>query len=120
MSECTHDCSTCKKGDCKDRTSMIEKPHKTTKIGKIIGVVSGKGGVGKSFITSMLAVNANKSGLKTAIMDADILGPSIPKSFGLTENDRAVGSDEGLIPVTTSTNIKIMSLQMNSRSRKNR
>ena len=112
MSECTHNCSTCSNGDCKDRTSMIEQPHKTTKIGKIIGVVSGKGGVGKSFITSMVAVNANKSGLKTAIMDADILGPSIPKSFGFTENDRAVGSEEGLIPVTTPSNIKVMSINL--------
>ena len=112
MSECTHNCSTCNKGDCKDRTSLIEKPHKTTKIKKIIGVVSGKGGVGKSFISSMLAVNACKNGLKTAIMDADILGPSIPKSFGFGENDRAVGSEEGLIPVTTKSGIKVMSINL--------
>ncbi len=112
MSECTHNCSTCSKEGCGERKSLIVKPHKTTKINKIIAVMSGKGGVGKSFVTSMLAATANKSGLKTAIMDADITGPSIPKSFGFTNGERAQGSEEGLIPVATKSGIKIMSINL--------
>ncbi len=112
MSECTHNCSTCSKEGCNDRKSLLVTPHKTTKIKKIIAVMSGKGGVGKSFVTSMLANFACKSGLKTAVMDADITGPSIPKSFGLTNGERAVGSEEGLIPVTTKSGIKVMSINL--------
>ena len=112
MSECTHNCSTCNKEGCNDRKSLIVEPNKSSKIGKIIAVMSGKGGVGKSFVTSMLASTANKSGLKTAIMDADITGPSIPKSFGFKDGDRAVGSEEGLIPVTTKSGIKVMSINL--------
>ena len=112
MSECTHNCSTCNKEGCGERKSLIIEPNKSSKIGKIIAVMSGKGGVGKSFVTSMLASAANKSGLKTAIMDADITGPSIPKSFGFKDGDRAVGSEEGLIPVTTKSGIKVMSINL--------
>ncbi len=112
MSECTHNCSTCSKEGCGERKSLLVNPHKTTKIKKIIAVMSGKGGVGKSFVTSMLANYSSKSGLKTAVMDADITGPSIPKSFGLNNGERAVGSDEGLIPVTTKSGIKVMSINL--------
>ena len=112
MSECTHNCSTCSQSSCKDRTSLLVEQNKNSKIDKIIAVVSGKGGVGKSLVSSMLAVASNKQGLKTAIMDADITGPSIPKTFGFTENDRAIGSEEGLIPVTTKGGIKVMSINL--------
>ena len=109
---CSHDCSSCSKSDCKDRKDFLEVPKPSTKIKKIIGVVSGKGGVGKSLVTSLLAVASNKKGLKTAIIDADILGPSIPKAFGLNENDRAVGSDDGLFPAITKNGVKIMSINL--------
>lgn len=112
MSNCTHNCSTCKDGDCKDRKSLLVSPNKNSKIGKIIAVVSGKGGVGKSLVTSLLATISNKSGLKTAILDADITGPSTPKAFGFTSSDRAVGSEQGLIPVTTKSGIKVMSINL--------
>lgn len=112
MSECTHNCSTCNKADCKDKKSLLINPNKNSKIKKIIAVLSGKGGVGKSLVTSLLASGASKKGLKTAVMDADILGPSIPKSFGFTSNDRAKGSEEGLIPVQTKGGIKVMSINL--------
>ena len=85
MADCNHDCSHCA-SNCGERTekqSFIEKPHELSHIKKIIGVVSGKGGVGKSLITSILAVMMNNKGYKTAILDADITGPSIPKAFGI-------------------------------------
>lgn len=112
MSECNHNCSTCSQSSCKDRASLLVEENKNSKIDKIIAVVSGKGGVGKSLVSSMLAVASNKNGLKTAIMDADITGPSIPKSFGFTEKDRAIGSEEGLIPVTSKNGIKVMSINL--------
>ena len=77
---------------------------------KVIGVVSGKGGVGKSLITSLMAVLANRAGLKTAIMDADITGPSIPKSFGV--HGKAYGNDMGIVPLQTESGIKIMSINL--------
>lgn len=106
---CNHDCSSCNKGDCKDRDFTV-KPKPGTEFKKIIAVMSGKGGVGKSLVTTLLAVEANKRGLKTAVLDADVTGPSIPKAFGLTENDRAQGSDEGLYPVVTKSGVKVMSM----------
>ena len=109
---CSHNCSTCKDSGCKDRQSFLETPKPSTKIKKIIGVVSGKGGVGKSLVTSLLAVASNNKGYKTAIMDADILGPSIPKAFGFTDNDKAQGSEEGLFPVVTKKGIKVMSINL--------
>lgn len=111
MSECTHNCSTCDKSNCGDRTSLLEKPNALSKIGKMIAVVSGKGGVGKSLVSSMLTVESQKSGIKTAIMDADITGPSIPKSFGLS-GKRAEGSENGLIPISTESGIKVMSINL--------
>ena len=108
---CNHNCSSCSDSSCKDRDFTI-KPKDGTVIKKIIAVTSGKGGVGKSLVTSLLAVEARNQGLKVGIMDADVTGPSIPKSFGLTENDRAQGSEEGLFPVLTKSGIKIMSMNL--------
>ncbi len=112
MSEnCNHDCSSCST-DCssRDPKSFLEKPHNQSTIRKIIGVVSGKGGVGKSMISSMLAVYFQKKGYHTAIMDADITGPSIPKSFGITEH--ATGDSAGIYPVITKTGIQTMSVNL--------
>ena len=76
MSECTHDCSSCSQNcSSRDPKSLLEKPHELSKIKKVIGVVSGKGGVGKSLITSLLAVSMKRRGFNTAILDADITGP---------------------------------------------
>lgn len=112
MSECTHDCSSCS-SDCSDRTSpqsFLAEPNKKSNVKKIIGIVSGKGGVGKSLVTELLAVATAKSGKKTAIMDADITGPSIPKAFGLTE--KANGSEDGIYPVKTKLGIDVMSINL--------
>ncbi len=89
----------------------LEKVHnKDSQIKKVIGVVSGKGGVGKSLVTSMLSCIANRKGLKTAIMDADITGPSIPKAFGI--HTKAVGAHDSIIPVETKSGIKLMSMNV--------
>ena len=108
---CTSNCSTCSK-DCGDRKeeSLIKPLHPEASVKKVIGVVSGKGGVGKSIVTSMLAVNFRRNGARTAILDADITGPSIPKAFGLTT--KAEGTETGLLPVTTSTGIDVMSVNL--------
>ena len=108
---CNHDCSSCS-SDCKDRKpqDMHEKLNKYSSVKKVIGVVSGKGGVGKSLVTSTLAVAFNRMGKKVAILDADITGPSIPKAFGLKE--RCTGSEEGIIPITTETGIDVMSINL--------
>ncbi|MBQ6951354.1 MAG: Mrp/NBP35 family ATP-binding protein [Clostridia bacterium] len=111
MSECTHDCSTCS-ANCasREKQSMIEKPHRLSNIKKVVAVMSGKGGVGKSLVTSLLAVLASRAGYKTAILDADITGPSIPKAFGIKE--KAMGNDEGILPVESRTGIKMMSVNL--------
>ncbi|HPJ02831.1 MAG TPA: Mrp/NBP35 family ATP-binding protein [Candidatus Limiplasma sp.] len=112
MSEdCNHNCQTCGES-CNERTkeSLLVKPHAMSHIKRVIGVVSGKGGVGKSMITSLLAVQARRKGLKTAILDADITGPSIPRAFGL--RTRAEGTSEGFYPVRTQTGIDVMSLNL--------
>jgi Mrp family chromosome partitioning ATPase len=112
MSEnCTHDCSTCTQ-NCADRQpeSLLEKPHELSHIKKIIGVVSGKGGVGKSMVTSLLSVTMNRREKKTAILDADITGPSIPKAFGVKE--KATGNELGIFPVKTKTDISVMSVNL--------
>ena len=112
MSECTHNCSSCGQ-NCGERTepeSLLKKPHQLSHIKKVIGVCSGQGGVGKSLITAMLAVLAQRRGLKVGILDADITGPSIPRAFGLTQ--KAMGSDEGVYPVPTHTGIDVMSLNL--------
>lgn len=113
MSEqCSHDCNSCKE-ECGERKTMADfrkEPHRLSRIKKVVGVVSGKGGVGKSLVTSMLAVNAERSGKKAAILDADITGPSIPRIFGLREG--AVGSELGIYPVSSQKGVKIMSLNL--------
>ncbi len=111
MSECTHDCSTCGQS-CSERQpeSLLTKPHELSHVKKIIGVCSGKGGVGKSLVTSLLAVLAKRQGLKVGILDADITGPSIPKAFGLKE--KAMGTDAGIFPVKSKTGIDVMSLNL--------
>ena len=108
---CNHNCSSCA-SDCKDRVpaDLHEKLNKYSSVKKVIGVVSGKGGVGKSLVTSLLAVTFNRMGYKSAILDADITGPSIPKAFGL--KTRCMGSDEGILPVTTETGIDVISLNL--------
>ena len=108
MSECTHNCSTCS-ANCSSRTqpeSLLAKPHELSHVKHVIGVCSGKGGVGKSLVTSMLAVLAQRQGLKVGVLDADITGPSIPKAFGLKE--KALGSDQGIFPVRTTTGIDVI------------
>jgi len=89
---------------------MIEDPHVMTHVKKVIGVVSGKGGVGKSIVTSMLAVLLRRRGYRTAILDADITGPSIPQAFGL--HSHAEGSDQGIFPIMTKTGIEVMSMNL--------
>lgn len=110
--ECTHNCETCS-ANCKERKNsqdFIEKPHEMSHIKNVIGVVSGKGGVGKSLVTSLLAVSMQRLGYKTAILDADITGPSIPKIFQL--NKKADVSEVGIFPVKTKTDINVMSLNL--------
>jgi len=112
MSECTHNCSTCSQ-NCSSRTepeSLLVKPHELSKIKTVIGVCSGKGGVGKSLVTALLAVLCQRQGLKVGILDADITGPSTPRAFGLKE--KASGSDQGIFPVRTTTGIDVMSLNL--------
>lgn len=105
---CTHNCETCGSScSSKNKESMIEKPHDGTKVKKIIGIVSGKGGVGKSLVTSLLAVAMQIKGSKTAILDADITGPSIPKAFGLHGSADVV--ENAILPKETATGIKVMS-----------
>lgn len=113
MSEnCSHNCETCsaKCSSAGAKKSLLENPHEMSDIKNVIAVVSGKGGVGKSMITSLLAVASQRKGYKTAIIDADITGPSMPKSFGITK--KAEGSDIGIFPVETKTGIKMMSLNL--------
>ena len=114
MSSCNHDCANCQSSDCADRKMTKEDflvaPHETTHGKKVIGVVSGKGGVGKSLVTSALAALSNKRGHSTAILDSDITGPSIPKAFGLHE--RAQGNNMGILPSITKGGIKAMSVNL--------
>lgn len=105
MSECDHNCDQCDQ-KCDDRITVL-KPHKDCKIKKVIAIASGKGGVGKSLITALMAVLLNKKGYKTAILDADITGPSIPKMFNISE--RLLRTEKGIIPKETKTGIKLIS-----------
>ena len=114
MSECTHDCSSCGE-NCAEREMKPEdflvKLSQGSSVKKVIGVVSGKGGVGKSMVTSLLAAASMREGFKTAILDGDITGPSIPKAFGLSIN--LVGNADGLIlPATTTCGIDIVSVNL--------
>ncbi|MCR2041817.1 Mrp/NBP35 family ATP-binding protein [Parvibacter caecicola] len=112
--ECSHECSSCGVSGCGDRTeasgpSSLE-PNKRSNIKNVIGVVSGKGGVGKSLVTSLLASEMQKRGFKVAILDADITGPSIPKSFGV--DTRLTADADGINPAVTASGIEIMSVNL--------
>ena len=112
MAECNHDCENCA-SNCADRTSpqsFLVPQNSKSNIKNVIAVVSGKGGVGKSLVTSLLASATARKGFSTAILDADITGPSIPKAFGLTE--KVTGDEEGMYPVTSNLGIKVMSLNL--------
>lgn len=112
MSECTHDCSSCG-AECGERTeqqSFIEPLNAQSSVKKVIGVVSGKGGVGKSLVTGMLSTLFSRKGFKTAVMDADITGPSIPKMFGI--GGRAAGNQYGILPAKSRNGINIMSVNL--------
>lgn len=112
MSEnCTHDCNSCGQScPSKKPKDLIKKPHELSDVKKVIAVVSGKGGVGKSMTCALLAAACQDSGKVTAIMDADITGPSVPRMFGVT--DRAQGSDNGILPVVTDGGIQLMSMNL--------
>ncbi|MBQ2825277.1 MAG: Mrp/NBP35 family ATP-binding protein [Clostridia bacterium] len=109
---CTHNCETCGSNCNSAKENEIKKEalNNQSSVKKVIGVVSGKGGVGKSLVTSALAVTMNRRGYKTAILDADITGPSIPKAFGLKE--KCMGSEFGILPVTTKTGIDVVSINL--------
>ncbi len=112
MNECTHDCSSCG-SDCASRQesqSLIEKPNEMSKIGKVIGVVSGKGGVGKTLVSTMLAVATQRMGKNVGILDADITGPSVPKAFGIHE--KADACEFGIIPRKSKMGIDVMSINL--------
>ncbi len=108
---CTHDCSTCS-ANCSSRKpeSLLAPQNKLSNVKKVIGVVSGKGGVGKSLVTSMLAVLSARRGYSTAILDADVTGPSIPKIFGV--KGEVVGSEDGMFPLKSTTGIEVMSVNL--------
>ena len=112
MPECNHDCSNCS-SNCGERTtpqSFLVQQNDRSNVKNVIAVVSGKGGVGKSLVTSLLASATARKGFSTAILDADITGPSIPKAFGL--NERVTGDDTGFYPVTSELGVKVMSLNL--------
>ena len=112
MSECTHNCSTCGEncGERQEPQSLLKEHNPNARIGKVYGVVSGKGGVGKSMVTSQLAVTMRRRGYEVGVLDADITGPSIPKAFGI--HTQALGSEEGLYPVVSRTGIQVMSTNL--------
>ena len=111
MSECTHDCSTCGE-NCSERTaeSFRKNLREGASVKKVIAVVSGKGGVGKSLVTCLMASEMQRRGFRCAVLDADITGPSIPKSFGVHEP--CMGTDEYLLPATTHTGLQLMSMNL--------
>ena len=114
MSDCNHDCGSCS-ANCgsrtQEQTNFLEPLYRESSVKKVIGIVSGKGGVGKSMTTSLLAVAAMRKGLHTAILDGDVTGPSIPQAFGLHE--RLLGNAEGIImPALTNFGIEVVSLNL--------
>ncbi len=112
MSECTHDCSSCGL-DCASREqpqSLLAPQNAGSNVKKVIAVVSGKGGVGKSLVTGLMAVLSRRNGHATAILDADITGPSIPKMFGI--RDKAIGNEDGILPAVSRTGIEMMSVNL--------
>jgi len=112
MSECTHDCASCGEScsDRKEQQDFRSPANSMSHVKKVIGVVSGKGGVGKSLVTSLLASGMQRAGYRTAILDADITGPSIPKAFGVTQ--KATGNEYGILPASTRSGISIMSVNL--------
>lgn len=113
MSECNHDCSSCQsKCDSAEKTKkdFLKPMNKYSNIKKVVGVVSGKGGVGKSLVSCLLASKCAKAGLKVGILDADVTGPSVPKSFGI--KDRAMQDGECLLPAVAADGVKIMSVNL--------
>ena len=111
MSECTHDCSSCGK-DCAERTaeSFRKNLREGASVKKVIAVVSGKGGVGKSLVTCLMASEMQRRGFNCAVLDADITGPSVPKSFGVHQH--CMGTDEYLFPVSTHSGMQLMSMNL--------
>jgi Mrp family chromosome partitioning ATPase len=111
MGECTHDCSSCGEA-CASRqpADLHEKPHELSRIGKVIAVVSGKGGVGKSLVTALTAVSVRRTGHTVGILDADITGPSVPKMFGVTE--RATSDNQAIYPVQSKLGTDLMSVNL--------
>ena len=110
--ECTHDCSTCA-ANCASREKAAEDPkagNPASKVKKVIAVVSGKGGVGKSMVTALLACAERRKGATVAVMDADITGPSVPKIFGV--KGRAMGVEQGIVPAVTRTGVRLMSMNL--------
>ena len=109
MADCTHDCSTCS-SNCgsRDKQSFIKPLHEGAHVKRVIAVASGKGGVGKSLVTALLAVRAQARGNRVAVLDADITGPSIPKTFGVTA--RAYGEEGTIYPVRTKSGMQMMSM----------
>ena len=110
MSECTHDCSSCSQNCGEREKDLHAKLNEFSHIKKVVAVGSGKGGVGKSSVTSLLAVMMARRGYKVGVLDADITGPSIPRAFGLTQ--KAQGADIGILPAETHMNIKVMSINL--------
>ncbi|MBR2740543.1 MAG: Mrp/NBP35 family ATP-binding protein [Oscillospiraceae bacterium] len=112
MAECNHDCANCASncGERKAPQSFLVPQNSRSNIKKVYAVVSGKGGVGKSLVTSLLASTTARNGYSTAILDADITGPSIPRAFGLTE--KVTGDEDGFYPVTSAMGVKVMSLNL--------
>ena len=112
MSECSHDCSSCS-SNCSERKepqSFLEQPNKLSNIGKVIGVVSGKGGVGKTMVSSLLAVSMQRLCKNVGILDADITGPSVPKAFGI--KTKAEADDCGIYPSKSKVGIDVMSVNL--------
>ena len=112
MSDCSHNCGSCGE-DCPSRKSpqsTLESPHEMSRIENVVGIVSGKGGVGKSLVSAALACASRRRGFQTAVLDADVTGPSIPKAFGITEN--MAGTQFGITPVQTKTGISAASINL--------
>ena len=112
MSSCSGNCSSCSSSDCGDRKaeSLLAQLNPNSSVKKVIAVVSGKGGVGKSTVTSMLAVAMARTGKRVGVLDADITGPSAPTAFGVTECQGA--TDQGLYPALTRDGIQVMSINL--------
>ena len=109
MAECNHDCASCQ-SKCSEATSLLAPQNAGSTVKHVIGGVSGKGGVGKSLVTGLMATLLKRRGYATAVLDADITGPSIPRMFGVHE--KAMGCDEGILPAESKTGVKLMSINL--------